>query len=135
MEKAVETQLGALGTAIQATAIPPDRKSAIAWAIRQLPALYLLLLETRESRYDDKITRLFQGLLNDLTCGGEACPGARKLAAGLPEALRRLHERLGLPGIALKLPPALSRTPRVRNTTAGKKKTTQAGAGPDVEGA
>ena|SRR5436190_8086465 len=109
MQAVILAHFGALGDAVRATAIHADRKNSAAWCIRQLPALYARLSETADSRYDDEITRLLQGLLADLAHGG--CPAAQKLAAGIPAGLRLLHARLGLPGVSLK-PPAPPPRPR-----------------------
>ena len=81
--------------------LPEDRRDAIAGAVRQLPALYLKLRETNESRYADAIARLVQTVLKDL----EACPEARTLDAPFREKLRLLHEELGVPQLALKAAP------------------------------
>ena len=104
MEKAIQAHLGVLGEAVQATALPAESKHSAAWLIGRLPALYNLLRQTDDSRYDDEITRLYQALINELASAGVACPRALKLAARIPEGLRSLHEELGLPKLALKTP-------------------------------
>jgi hypothetical protein len=116
MEKAIQAHLGVLGEAVQATALPAESKHSAAWLIGRLPALYNLLRQTNESRYDDEMTRLYQALIKELVSAGVACPRAQKLAAGIPEGLRTLHEKLGLPKLALKtpsLPAPRRKVPRV----------------------
>src|SRR5262249_25618900 len=90
-----------LEEAVRTTAVPAERKEVIAGSVRRLSALYARFRETDESRYGDAISRLVQGVLKDL----EACPEARRLGAAFREKLRRLHEALALPHLALKAAP------------------------------
>jgi len=106
MDEAIQSHLKALEDAVQATAIPADRKQTALWCIKQLPALYSLSAQTGESRHDDEITRLVQGLMQQLTTAGATCPESQKLAADIPEGFRRLHRRLGLSFLSLKMPAA-----------------------------
>src|SRR5579885_1583780 len=98
MHETLKAHFKELEDAVRATSVREDRRDAIAGAIRRLPALYLKLRETNESRYGDAIARLVQTVLKDL----EACPEARKLDATFREKLRLLHEELGVPQLALK---------------------------------
>jgi hypothetical protein len=112
MDKVIAAHLKGLGDAVQATAIPEDAKRTALWCLQQLPAQYALSRQTNESRHDDEITRLVQVLIRQLTVGGN-CPQAKKLAAGLPEGFRSLHERLGLSFLALKSPaPPARKSPK-----------------------
>ena len=112
MQQALQAQLGALGDEVRATAIPADRQRTAVWCLGQLSPLYAGFLQTNESRYGEEITRLFQGLLKELTGDGNLCPKARELAASLPGRLQLLHQQLGLPRLVLKSPGASS--PRSR---------------------
>jgi len=53
MDEAIRAHLKALEDAVQATAVPDDRKQTALWCLRQLPPLYALSYETGESRHDD----------------------------------------------------------------------------------
>jgi hypothetical protein len=110
MDEAIAAHLKRLEDAVQATAIPEDAKQTALWCLKKLPTLYALSHQTNESRHDDEITRLVQVLIQQLTAGGN-CPQAQKLAAGLPEGFRLLHERLGLSFLALKTPAPPTRKP------------------------
>ena len=103
MDKAIAAHLKGLEEAVGATAIPEDAKRTALWCLKRLPAQYTLSHQTHESRHDDEITRLVQLLIRQLIAGRH-CPQAQKLAAGLPEDFRLLHERLGLSFLALKTP-------------------------------
>jgi hypothetical protein len=103
MDEAIAAHLKRLEDAVRATAIPEDSKRTALWCLRKLPALYALSGQTNESCHDDEITRLVQVLIQQLNAGA-TCPQAQKLAAGLPEDFRLLHERLGLSLLALKIP-------------------------------
>jgi len=104
MDEAIRAHLQALEDAVEATAIPADRKQTALWCLRQLPALYALSYETGESRHDDEITRLVKGLIQQLTTAGATCPESQKLAASIPGSFRLLHQRLGLAFLSLKAP-------------------------------
>lgn len=106
MDDALQAHLRALAAEVRATAIPAERKHTAAWCLGQLPAVYALFRQTNESRHADEITRLLLGVVKELTRGEEACPKARKLAAGIPGRTQLLHEQLGLPRLALKAPAA-----------------------------
>lgn len=71
------------------------KKSAL-WSLQQLPALYARFCLTNESRYGEEISRLVQGVLNDLAQGTPTAE-LQELAAGVPDRLRVLHEQFGLP--------------------------------------
>jgi len=114
MEKAIETHLEKLAAAVRATTIPADSKHASTCVLGRLQALYILLRATEARRYNDDITRLFQQLIKELALSGAACPDAAKLAAGIPEGVRVLHERLGLPRMALRAPASPIPLPRPR---------------------
>src|SRR5437899_1817643 len=58
------------------------------------------LRTTNAVRYGDEITRRVQSVLVEL----EACPETRALAPDFHAGLKRLHEELGVPALALKLP-------------------------------
>jgi hypothetical protein len=112
MDKAIAAHLKGLEDAVRATAIPEDSQRTALWCLQQLPAQYALSRQTNESRHDDEITRLVRVLIQQLTAGGN-CPQAKKLAAGLPEGFRLLHERLGLSFLALKIPtPPARKSPK-----------------------
>src|SRR5262245_34326935 len=85
MDEDLKAHLKALEEAVQATGVPAGRKPAALWCIRQLPPVYALSRRTAESRHGDEITRLVQGLMQQLTTAGATCPEAEKLAAGIPE--------------------------------------------------
>ncbi len=125
MDEAIQTHLKSLEDAVQATAIPADRKQTALWCIRQLPALYTLSCQTGEGRHDDEITRLVQGLMQQLTTDGATCPESQKLAAGIPDGFRRLHQRLGLSFLSLKLPAPLPSPRKARKSDEKKQRTTQ----------
>ncbi len=110
MHETLKAHFKELEDAVRATSVREDRRDAIAGAIRRLPALYLKLRETNESRYCDEITRLVQAVLKDL----EACPEARNLDAAFREKLRLLREELGVHPLPLKPapPPPGTKKPR-----------------------
>src|SRR5262245_36128350 len=114
MDEVIVAHLKRLEDTVRGTAIPEDSQRTALWCLKQLPAQYALSRQTHESRHDDEITRLVQVLIRQLTVGGN-CPQAKKLAAGLPEDFRLLHERLGLSFLALKTPaPKPGRPPKKR---------------------
>jgi len=117
LDEVLQAHLGALSEEVRATSIPGDRRDAAGWCIRQLPPLYAKFLQTNESRYGEEITRLFQGLFNELTRSATACPKAQKLAADLPGRLQLLHGQLGLPRLILKVPRASVPRSRKARTT------------------
>ena len=115
MKETLQAQIAALGTEIQATAVPDGCKQTAAWCIRQLPALYAQFRQTNESRYGDEITRLVQGVLKALATSQPVCPEAQQLAVHITDRLRLLHEQFGFPGLKLKPVSA----PRTRSRKAG----------------
>ena len=98
MHADIRAHFQALVEAVQGTAIPAERKEVVAGSVQRLSSLYAKFRETNESRYGAEIASLVQGILKDL----EACPKARKLDAPFREKLRRLHDELGVPSLALK---------------------------------
>src|SRR5947209_4626396 len=114
MYKAIQAHLKRLTDAVQATPIPEDCKQTALWCLKKLPPLYALSGQTNESRHDEEITRLVRVLIQQLTAGA-TCPQTQKLAAGVPEGFRLLHERLGLSYLALKIP-----TPPARKSSKKK---------------
>jgi len=58
MHETLKAHFKDLEDAVRATSVPEDRRDAIAGTVRRLPALYLKLRETNESRYGDAIARL-----------------------------------------------------------------------------
>jgi hypothetical protein len=119
MDDALRAELEALGADVRTATIPSDHQHTTAWCLGQLPALYAKFRQTRETRYGDEITRLVQAVLKALVDSKAVCPEAPKLAAGITERLRRLHEQLGLPGLGLKTPGAA--TSRSRATPRSRK--------------
>ena len=93
MHETIQAHFQELEEAVQNTSILADRKEVLAGSVQRLAALYTKFRQTDESRYFDEITRVIQGVLNEL----EACPDAQKLDAAFREKLRLLHEELGLP--------------------------------------
>jgi hypothetical protein len=110
MHKDIQAHFKKLEDAVQATAVPADRKEFIAVSVEKISVLYTKYRETNESRYGDEITRLVQWVLQEL----QACPEARKLDADFREGLRLLHEQLGVPGLMLKPPAPPPRSPKPR---------------------
>ncbi len=123
MENAIRLYLESLGKAVQATAILADRKNAVVGLLKGLPAMYALLRETRDNRYDDQITRAFRGVLKELTDPESDCPLARKLAEAIPDEVHHLHEQLGLPRLVLRTPSPPPRVRKARKTHEEKKRT------------
>ncbi len=101
--------LAALEGEVRSTALADDSKHTAVWCVRQLPALYDKFRRTSESRYGEEISRLVRAALQVLAGGKGNCPASRELAAALPGRLRRLHERFGVPPLALD-PPAPRRS-------------------------
>src|SRR5262245_10556996 len=110
MHADIRAHFQALADAAQGTAIPAERKEVVARSVQRLAALYAQFGETNESRYGDAITAVVQAVLNDL----EACPEARKLGAAFRVKLRRLHEELGVPHLALKSAPQSTGSKKTR---------------------
>lgn len=125
MSDTIQAQLGALGTELQAAAIPDTCKQAAAWCLGKLPTLYTKLGLTHESRYGDEITSLVQSLLKEFTSSPNASLETRKCAASFSERLSLLHERFGLPGLNLK--DAAAPSSRSRKSTSNRKKVMPAG--------
>jgi hypothetical protein len=98
MHETIRAHFQKLEAAVQKTTVLADRKEVVAGSIQRLAALYAKFRQTDESRYFDEITRVIQGVLNEL----DACPEAKKLDAAFREKLRQLHEELGLPRLTLK---------------------------------
>ena len=98
MHESIRAHFQELEDAIQPTTIPADRKKVVTRSIKRLAVLYTQFRQTDESRYFDEITRVVQGVLNDL----EACPQAQQLDAAFRQELWHLHEELGLPRLPLK---------------------------------
>jgi len=112
MKRTLQAQLVALGTEVQAAAVPDGCKQTAAWCIRQLPPLYAEFGQTNESRYGDEITRLVQGVLKALATSKPVSPEAQRLAVRITNRLRLLHEQFGFPG--LKFKPVGALQPRSR---------------------
>jgi hypothetical protein len=70
--------------------------------IDQLPPLYEEFCRTNESRHGDSIARLAQAILKQLA-EGELGAGAGRVAEALVAQLGRLHERLGIAPLRLKI--------------------------------
>ncbi len=102
MHERIKAHFEELEEAIRTTTVAADRKEAIAGSVKRLSALYAKFRETNDSRYGAEITRLVQGVVNDLA----ACPEARQLDAAFREKLHLLHEELGVPELILKSAPA-----------------------------
>ena len=109
MDKGLETLLRALGKEVRASAIPNDCKHTAGWCIDQLPWLYAQFQQSGESRYGEQISRLFQAVVKGLVESKPVCPAALKLAASIPDRLRRLHDEFGNPALGLKSPTASSK--------------------------
>lgn len=104
--KTVQNHFKALGAKVQAAALPCECKHTAAWCLKKLPTLYALFMHTNESRYGDEIASLVRGVLRELAVSESACPAAQQMAATMTRRLHCLHERLGLPGLDLKMPRA-----------------------------
>jgi hypothetical protein len=102
MTEALQAQLAVLGRKVRAAAIPDGCKHTTGWCIGKLPPLYAKFRETNESRYGEEITRLVQGMLQDLTTSDRSGPVAHKLATNITNRLQLLHEQFGLPVLNLK---------------------------------
>jgi hypothetical protein len=105
MDEALKTLIAVLGKEVKTAAIPDDSKHTASWCIGQLAALYAKYGATQESRFADEINRLVQALLKEL-CNSKSKTGCSeaqlKVAAGIVERFRSLHEQFGLPGLQLK---------------------------------
>ena len=101
MHESIQTHFQDLEEAVRSTAVPSDRREAIAGLVGRLPALYTQFRDTNDSRWGEEITRVVQAVLKDL----EACPEARKLDAAFRTKLSLLHEELGVPKLTLKSAP------------------------------
>jgi hypothetical protein len=115
MNEALHTQLAWIGDKVRAAAIPADSKESALWCVGQLPALYIRLDETCESRFGDEIARLVQVTLKLLLNVKKTTPALEQLAADIPDRLRNVHEKLGIPALTLK-------TPRAAPSRSGKRK-------------
>jgi hypothetical protein len=113
MDGALQTTIAALRDQIGAAAIPEAGRHTAAWCVGQLPGLYLKYCQTSESRYAAEITRLLRGVLAEVAKSEAGSTGAQ--TAAIIDSFRVLHERLGLPALGLKLPPA----PKPRSRKAG----------------
>jgi hypothetical protein len=104
MTVACHVELTTLRALIQRANIVADAKHSVLWCLDQLPKLYADFCRTNESRFGDAILRLASAVLNKLaetTLG----TGAGRLGDAVVAKLGRLHERLGLAPLALKLAP------------------------------
>lgn len=108
MHESIRKHFAKLDKAIRTTAVPAQRKASIAGYIVKLSDLYTQYRLTNESRYGDEITRLVQGVLNELA----ACPDAQKLDAEFRSRLHLLHEELGVPTLPLKPSPPPPKAPK-----------------------
>src|ERR1700687_3620762 len=109
MSEALQAQLAVLGKKVGAATIPDGCKHTTGWCIGKLPPLYAKFRETNESRYGEEITRLVQGMLNELTTSDRSGPVAQKLATNINNRLHLLHEQFGLPVLNLNAPPTIRR--------------------------
>jgi hypothetical protein len=109
MGRGFEAQLAALGKQVRAAAISGDWEHTSDSCFGRLPALYEKFCQTNESRYGDEIRRRLLLMLKELASDERNCPEARKLSTRITDRLRLLHERFGIPGLALNAP-ALSRS-------------------------
>jgi len=121
MHDTVRAHFAALESALEATPLPDDRKKRIADGIKKIAILYVQLRETNASRYGDEITRRVQSVLVEL----EACPETRALAPDFHAGLKRLHEELGVPALALKLPKPAPRAKAPRTKAPPRTKATR----------
>jgi len=102
MTKAFRAEIAGITSLVEAATLASDARRTVAWCLGKLPALYDQFCQTYESRYADEILRLEEGVLGKL---GETRFSSVREA--LLDRLRLLHERFGLPGLDLQLPPAL----------------------------
>ncbi len=113
MDDALQTTIAVLRDQIGAATIPEDGRHTASWCVGQLSDLYIKYSQTSESRYAAEITHLLRGVLAVLSQSEADLPGSP--VAAVIDSFRLLHERLGLPALALKLPPA----PKPRSRKAG----------------
>lgn len=98
---------------VKAAHISAASERTVLWCIEQLPALYANFSQTYETRFSEKIARLEQGILGELT-------DAERLTALVRGRLRALHECHGLQSLdpkPSKLPSRSSGTRRKTTTS------------------
>ena len=114
MTEAIRVNLDEIADMVKTAAIPDEQKRTAAWCIEQLPPLYDNFCRTYESRFGDQIVRLEQGMLLQVTGKPPVGSEAQALGVAITACLKGMHERLGLPLLDPKLPPA----PRPRKAKA-----------------
>jgi hypothetical protein len=112
MKKTLQKHLAGLENKVMASGLADGCKQTTTWCFRQLPDLYAKFQQTSESRYGMEITRLVQAVLKELANSQKTCPEALKLANGIIDRLKLLHEELGIPALNLKSLGALPPRPR-----------------------
>jgi hypothetical protein len=111
MSEPLQVYIAALEKKVQAAALPDGCKHTAAWCLGQLPALYVKFRQSSESRFGDEISRLVQAVLTELSNSQKTCPEALKLANGIIDRLKLLHEELGIPALNLKVPWRIAAAP------------------------
>jgi hypothetical protein len=86
-------ELVAIKKLVEEAAIATDAKRTACWCLDQLPALYLKLFDTYDSRFRDEILRLEQALLKPFA------RQTKKVGDAIREQLQALHTRLGFEGL------------------------------------
>ncbi len=104
MEDVLAAELALIWDEVRVAAIPAGCKDAAVWSLGQLPTLYGQFQQTNESRFAEQIKSVLEVMLQALARSTKACPEAQQLAASLPQRLRLLHEKFGLPELKLKAP-------------------------------
>jgi hypothetical protein len=91
----MEAELQAVRAIVEAASLPESVRHTAAWCLDKLPPLYREFLNTFDQRHGDEIRRHVQAMLHQLDA---------RLAEAVAGRFRAMHERLGLPALALTHP-------------------------------
>jgi hypothetical protein len=116
--KRVKATLKTIRAMLTDAGLPPEVEHAVLWRFDQLPALYMSLKSSYESRYSDRILLLVQGILKTLASEEAGGAEALKLAEKIVARLQKMHDAHGLAEIGLK-PPTAPKPKPVRKKKAG----------------
>lgn len=105
----MDTELQAIHDVVNEASLSAETRQGLLRALDQLPPLYRELDRTYDIRYRDGIARLVEGMLHRLGQEDATSPDAGKVAEELRAGLSAMHQRLGIPSLGLKPPPAVKR--------------------------
>jgi hypothetical protein len=96
MQASPPVELEKVRALIDAGELPDNQAGTAAWCLGRLPDLYGQFVQTCDIRYGDEIRRLVSGMLAMLSDA--------ELKQAILGQLLALHERLGIPALAVVMP-------------------------------